>query len=449
MTAESRLTRYPSGSFREFLSIVVPLIFSSLSVMMLELCDSIFIARYATSAWETVTAAQLVFYFFQWPISLIIMMSHPFISNYLGAKQLEKIGPLVWQMVYFAIGSTLFIWLLYPLGQQYLHHTEIQRSGVEYLNLMVTYFFLFPLGTALSMFHLGCCKQKTILKTTVVTQLINVVLDYALIFGVKGIVPSFGVRGAAMATLIAQSTFCLILLISFLRSSNAKYLTHKYQLDLSLWWPVMKKGILRSTFAAVSLGGALIGAKFLINRGGDYLLVFSFGNTLLNIMYCFLDGYGPGIVTIASNIVGSKQLHLYRNLTRNTVIFGTLFVGICSLIMIVGQNFIISTYIKDALSPETLTLLKQTLWFMVLVCIASTFSKTIDSVLVALKKIETYAVTCVVYAFLIIVLPSILFPIFNAPASSYFGAMALTKAISGAIVLTAIRRYLRTIMAAA
>lgn len=439
MSIQSELTKHPPGSFREFISVVTPIILSGLSVMLLGFCDSIFLANSSINAWETVTASQNIFHFFQNPVSLIILIAHPFISGYLASDENKKVGPLVWQMIYFSFIFALVVLLLFPLTKQYLWQTEIQEGALEYLGLMVSFFFLFPLGTALSTFHLGCNKQTMILRTTVVTQLVNIVLDYLFIFG-AGPIPALGIKGAATATLISQAIFCIVLFLSFIsKDSRQRYNTSPHSFQLSLVWPVLRKGVLRSTFSLISLGGWLMGSRFLITAGGDYLLVLAFSGTVITIIYSFLDSFSSATVTIASNIAGSKRLYLYRNLLRNSFWFGGCFFMLFSLGLALFQDAFIALYIKYSMYSPSIIALKQTVVPLVLVCAASTFAKLVDGILIALKRLWVFAISCSIYSILIYVIPLTAFTFSTPYPSMIVYTVAFVKATAAIITFVMVK----------
>lgn len=64
--------------------------------------------------------------------------------------------------------------------------------------------------------YIGITRTKVLTMNAVVMALVNVVLDYALVFGELGL-PEMGVRGAALASVIAEASsllfFCFIPII--------------------------------------------------------------------------------------------------------------------------------------------------------------------------------------------------------------------------------------------
>lgn len=183
-----------------------------------------------------------------------------------------------------------------------------------------------------------------------------------------------------------------------------------------------------------------MGSRFLITAGGDYLLVLAFSTTVINIIYCFLDGLSSATVTIASNIIGSNRLYLHKNLLKNALIFGTAFVVFFSSIMVLFQDAVISLYIEQNLITSSVEALKATIFPLILVCAASTFAKLVDGILLALKRLWVFAISCSVYSVLIYAIPLTAFQFFSPPPSLIVFTVAFVKAFAALITFLMIRK---------
>ena len=101
----------------------------------------------------------------------------------------------------------------------YTDKASIQQIGVQYLRIAG---FSYPLVvcTMVMASLLRCTGQVRIpLQASIISVLTNIVLNWILIFGHLGM-PALGVRGAAMATVIAQGTGVLLMVLLAVRAGH-------------------------------------------------------------------------------------------------------------------------------------------------------------------------------------------------------------------------------------
>ncbi|MGH2611506.1 MAG: MATE family efflux transporter, partial [Rhabdochlamydiaceae bacterium] len=141
------LTRYPLGSFKEFLAISIPLILFLLSGSVMGFCDRLFLARYSIEALEACTSTLSLCALFQIPAVRVVSIIQVFIGKYKGAGELQKMGACVWQMVW----MSLFLFLIsLPLcfyaEHLFFKNTSIASLGIPYFRILLPLNFLCPLG---------------------------------------------------------------------------------------------------------------------------------------------------------------------------------------------------------------------------------------------------------------------------------------------------------------
>lgn len=142
-----------------------------------------------------------------------------FISQYWGAKDHDGINrsyglTLTCMMivaVVFCILATVFPESVMRL---YTDKTALQEVGVRYLRIVGFNYPLMVLSMAMATL-LRCTERIRIpLYGSIVSVVLNVALNYILIFGHLGM-PAMGVRGAALATVLAQVfSICVIVILA-------------------------------------------------------------------------------------------------------------------------------------------------------------------------------------------------------------------------------------------
>ena len=230
------ISKYPAGSFLEFIHISVPLILSFLSVSLMIFTDRFFLANYSIDAMNAVAAASTAgFILFTFTMN-IASIAEVFVGKHNGAEEYEKAAEPVWQMIWFSFASIIIFWPTAIFATNLLIPENLQKFGSPYLKLMLLFGSVTPLISALHAFFAGIGKTKIILLTSIIGNLINIILDYFFIFGYKNIIPASGSIGAAIATITAQICQVIILFFIFFNKNNRKiFKTCKFKLKPKLF----------------------------------------------------------------------------------------------------------------------------------------------------------------------------------------------------------------------
>lgn len=132
-----------------------------------------------------------------------------------GEGNFHAIGPVMWQGTAFSLGMGVALLAILLVCAEPLIRLLITSDTIFMLH---TSFYMAYLGISFAfvnvMFralYIGITKTKVLTMNAVVMALVNVFLDYAMIFGKCGF-PEMGIRGAALASVIAEASSMLFLL---------------------------------------------------------------------------------------------------------------------------------------------------------------------------------------------------------------------------------------------
>ncbi|NQU44633.1 MATE family efflux transporter, partial [bacterium] len=196
------------GGYRSVLKLAIPLVLSTSSWSIQHFADRMFLSHYSTdSLAAAMPAGMLSFSIIAFFIGTASYAT-TFVAQYYGAGRHDRIGPTVWQAIYFSVACGLILPVFLPAFRMIF---SITRHAPELTVLEVAYFdilmwgALFPIySSALSSFFMGLGRNWPVMAVNVVMTIVNLLLDYALIFGNWGF-PEMGIRGAALATVLAAA----------------------------------------------------------------------------------------------------------------------------------------------------------------------------------------------------------------------------------------------------
>ncbi len=389
--ATQSLSKYPSASLRELAHLSWPIILGLFSASLMGICDRLFLAHYSLDAMKgTVSAANLAM-LFQHPVIRIAAMSQVFVGLYYGAEKLHKIGPTIWQMIWLCFFSML---ITLPASQFvapfFFGGTSVQAEATTYFNTMMAVNFFFPLGTALTCYFTGQGRVRIIFLTTLISHGFNIGLDYIFIFGIEGYLPSMGVFGAALATGIAQLTFCVILFCAFLRKKEREtYGTSNYHFDWGNFWEQLQVGLPRAIARIIILSSWAAISRIMTLKNGDYLLVLSIGGTLMLFFTFINDGMLQGMITIASNLIGSKNYDRIWKLARSGLIFLMFTTGLLAIPYLVFPIETLSIFAFSP-NPESMAILKKSCIWLWVFCFCYGFNAVGLSLVTASRDLTFY-----------------------------------------------------------
>ncbi len=243
-----------------------------------------------------------------------------------------------------AIACVLFYFLDEPLISLYLSdegsvgNTQLALSyGKEYLAIMI----LGLLPFAVCQTYVSTIREtgQTFVPmiSGIVAVITNLVLDYILIFGAFG-APELGVAGAAIATVIARYTECLIVVIWAHRHLDKNpYLVGVYKglrIPGSILADIFRKGLpLMFNEMLWAVGMAVIVQCYAV-RGLEVVAAQNISSTISNLFNIVYLQLGNCISIVVGQKLGAGQLEEAKDADNKIIFFDVLCCACISVIMI-------------------------------------------------------------------------------------------------------------------
>ncbi|WP_245612693.1 MATE family efflux transporter [Kosmotoga pacifica] len=231
------------------------------------------------------------------------------ISRSLGAKDMAKAnrtaGNIFTVVIFFgATMAVLGFTFLEPILKLLGASPTIMPYASDYLSIILfgTFFFSFAMATNSIVRAEG--NAKVAMYTMLISAILNVILDPIFIFGLD-----MGVRGAALATVIAQATTAFYLLYYFLKGESL--------LRVELHDLKPNRAIIRESFAigfsafVRQVSGSVLGIimnNTLVLYGGDVsVAVFGVINRLFMVFLMPMFGINQGFMPILGFNYGARK----------------------------------------------------------------------------------------------------------------------------------------------
>lgn len=315
------------------LTMSIPSMFSMLIQSMYNIVDSYFVAQISEPAFRAVTLAMPVQQF----ILAVAIGSgvglNSYIARSLGAGEQRQANEAVTHGYLIAIVHWLFfvgfhLFLTKRLYAAFTSDASVAAMGESYLSVILMFSFgvLLLISSEKILQATGDMIWPMFMQLT--GAVLNIVLDPFLIFGL-GPFPELGVRGAAIATVLAQCIACAFaFLVLALREHKVEPILRGFRVRWSLVREIYRVGV--PSIVVVSIPAVMVLALNQILRTISESLVSVLGIYFRLQSFVFMPVFGltQGMMPIIGYNYGAQnRMRIYGTL-RNSILFSLGIMGI-------------------------------------------------------------------------------------------------------------------------
>ena len=332
--------------YRYLIFLAFPMIVQNGITSFVSFLDNIMVGQIGTEPMSGVAIVNQLFFVFNICIFGGVSGAGIFSAQFFGKGDFEgqKYTFRYACLLITAIACVLFHFLDEPLISLYLNdggsvgNTRLALSyGKEYLAIMI--FGLLPF--AVSQTYVSTIRETgqtfVPMVSGIVAVITNLVLDYVLIFGAFG-APELGVAGAAIATVIARYTECLIVVVWAHRHLYKNpYLIGVYKglrIPGSILADIFRKGLpLMFNEMLWAVGMAVIVQCYAV-RGLEVVAAQNISSTISNLFNIVYLQLGNCISIVVGQKLGAGQLEEAKDADNKIIFFDVACCACISVIMI-------------------------------------------------------------------------------------------------------------------
>lgn len=300
------------GGYREFLVIAIPLILSTGAWAVQHFVDRMFLSWYSPGAIAAaMPAGMLNFTIMSLFVGATSYVSI-FVAQYYGAGKLHRIGPALWQGLYLsALGGLVlvcFIPFAGPLFSMIGHNSNLQRLEIEYFQILCLGGGPVIASSALSGFFSGRGRPWPIMWVNTAATAVNVVLDYALIFGKWGF-PELGIRGAGIATVLSGifSFLVLLILVSTMSNNKTFHILKGWRPDKTLFVRLLRFGFPSGVQFFLDMAGFTIFVLLVGRLGTTSLAATNIAFNISTLAFMPMIGAGIAVSVLVGQYLGGDR----------------------------------------------------------------------------------------------------------------------------------------------
>ena len=337
--------------FREILYLAIPAVGEMTLYMMIWIFDTMMIGKYGgqLAVSSVGLSTEIIYSFFNIIIAVGISTAlTSLISRAIGSKDYKKAEIIANAGIKIAVVLALiFFSLLFFVPDKILNLAgatkEMLPLATRYAKISSFSFFLLTLSSTTNGIFRGIKDTKTSLYVAGSINIVNLFLDYVLIFGNFGF-PEWGITGAAVAT-VAGNFIGILLQWSRLKKLPFKISLFSYVSKKDIWEIIrfaIPSGLQEANFSL----SRLLGLTFILSLGTTAFAANQIGVAIEAIST--MPGWGVAIACTAlvGHSIGENNQNKSQEYTLYSTIIASIFMGVLAVFFFFIPKTLVSFFIN-------------------------------------------------------------------------------------------------------
>ena len=339
--------------FRRNITLAYPVVLSQLGQVMVAVVDSAMVGQTGSIPLAAASLANSITFIM---IAFAIGISYaitPLIAAADGQGRAREISEILRHGLVLNIFAGLMIFILIASGSGLLHYMgqdpEVVELAIPYMGIIA--FSIVPLMVfqTFRQFTEGLSQTRQAMVITIASNLLNVFLNYLLIFGKWGF-PELGLNGAGWATLISRVVMAAAMFLfvayaprfaSYIKKLQFKrFYRERFNRLLGLGIPSGMQFLFE--VSAFSLAAVMVGWL-----GADALAAHQIGISLASITFMMASGVSAASTIRIGNQLGRKDIPTLRVAGFSNFLLIVAFMAVSGILFIVFRDFLPTLFIAD------------------------------------------------------------------------------------------------------
>ena len=342
------LENIQNNKTKTILQFSIPSIIAMILTSLITVADGFFIGNYVGKEGLAAVNLGLPIIYLYLAVGLMVSVGGVAIAGMaLGSRNIQKCNSVFNQTMCTAMVTTallsIIVWLcLDPMLNILNADAQVVGFFKDYYGIILLELPLMVTNASFGMFIRGEGKPQYFMQVNILNVLLNILLDYLFVrwFG-------WGVKGIAVASLLAAIVTLLYMLYFFIKKSNV-YKFHRFTFSRKVLGSTLLNG--SSEFVGeMSMSISMFAYNYVIlkNIGVNGVTAFTIVGYIAYMFSMIIIGFGQGASPLISFTYGAKEHLLAANLRRITN-FMVLIAGTMVLLLVfVSSEWYSSLFVKS------------------------------------------------------------------------------------------------------
>jgi len=349
--------------------LAIPAIIAGIAEPLLSITDTAIVGNLEINPTEALAAVGIAGSFITaiiWILAQTRSAISAIIAQYLGANKIEEILKLPSQIILINLVLSIAIYAvtIYFIVDIF----KLYNAKGLVLDNAVAYYKIRALGLPLTLFVFAIFgvfrgMQNTFwpMLISIIGAVLNVGLDFILVFGIEGFIPEMKIEGAAWASVISQAVMAVMALVLMLKKTPfSLYFSMPFHSEIKRLLALSLNLIIRTAALNIAL---YLANSYATKYGTNYIAAQTIAFQIWLFFAFFIDGYSSVGNIMSGKLLGEKNYKKIWDLsiviTRYTIIISIILGLVCFAFYIpIGKLF--------SRENEVLQLFYNIFWIVIL-----------------------------------------------------------------------------------
>ena len=346
----------PQG-YAAILRVGLPLVAGMASSTIMQFTDRLFLSRYSVDAIAAAMPASIASMTIVLTLLGVCGYTSVLIAQYVGSGAPKRVGPALWQGIWSALAFSCVLSLTFfiakPLFSMAGHAPHLQELEVTYFRILTMGAGFSLLGSSLAGFFSGRGQTRPVMVANMAACIINVPLDYLLIFGGLGL-PPLGIAGAGIATVIGWVVASVIMMIVIFTGKNEKKyaVLSGFRFELDMFKRLLRYGLPSGVNFFMEMIAVAWFAFEVGTFGREAMAASNIAFSINSLIFLPMLGLNIGLSSLVGQAMGRGKPLEAERATVNTLHIALAYMVPLSVLIAVFAGPLMEIFAPGDLSPQ-------------------------------------------------------------------------------------------------
>ena len=339
--------------YKRMLAVMLPILFQNVITNFVSLLDNIMVGRIGTEQMSGVAIVNQLIFVFNLALFGGLAGAGIFTAQYYGKGDSEGVKNTVRAKIWIALALVIafgIAFIVFPdeLMSLFIHEGEDDidlaktlEFALQYIHIMLIQMPIFAVINIYASTLREEGKTRLPMIASFVAVFVNLFFNWVLIYGKFG-VPALGVRGAAIATVIARITEACIIVVKSRDDFKGVYSTMKVPKELAE--QIAMKGMPLLINEVLWSSGMTTLIQIMSLKGIEVISAENISNTVANLFFCAFFAMGTTVSVMIGQLLGAGKLGQAIDEDRKLIFFAVVLSTVVGIIMILIAPFVPRIY---------------------------------------------------------------------------------------------------------